>query len=76
MMWRLKEKLQQTCSVRGMDGTISLNRLRPKRIEAGALGLDLPEPEIILDLQGRQKGLFGRRETLPIRSNRRVHDCR
>jgi ribonuclease R len=33
-------------------------RLRQKRIERGALDFDLPEPEIILDLQGETEGII------------------
>jgi ribonuclease R len=33
-------------------------RLRQKRIERGALDFDLPEPEIILDLQGETEGVI------------------
>jgi ribonuclease R len=33
-------------------------KLRQKRIERGALDFDLPEPEIILDLQGETEGII------------------
>jgi len=33
-------------------------RLRQKRMERGALDFDLPEPEIILDLQGETEGII------------------
>jgi len=48
--------------------------LRRRRTERGAIDFDLPEPEVILNLQGEQRTSFGREKPCPS-DHRRVYDC-